>query len=226
MVVTEVGCAGVKPDHKIMDESTPEGKIFLGTYKNIINSPGGPRRIYLSQELNNPLLFWGFFDWDSLEHHENFAKTSLGPEVLKDLPAVLSHGIFTKHIDSTPSLPKALTSPLTDVAVAYFPPETSPEDKSVATAQLQKLLGEYFGDSPEINAIGHSWGLENDFPFDSGKGELNGSILMALVGWSSVEACREFHSTGDYEYFLGSARDITGLLRLDDLQLSCTVLEK
>ncbi|KAL2882070.1 hypothetical protein SGCOL_002332 [Colletotrichum sp. CLE4] len=74
MIVTELGAMGVKPGLNIMDESTPEGEIFMGVYRKIIAAPGAPHRLYLGLELEDPTMVWGFFDWDSIEDHEKFAK--------------------------------------------------------------------------------------------------------------------------------------------------------
>jgi hypothetical protein len=74
MAITEVGLMGVKPNHKVMDESTPEGQILFSIYKNIISLPGGPSRIYLGLETEDPLMLWAFFDWETLGEHEAFAK--------------------------------------------------------------------------------------------------------------------------------------------------------
>ncbi len=75
MSVTEVGCMGVKSGLDIMDETTPEGQILLKAWKPVPDLPGGPRRAYWGLEIENPLKIWAFFDWDSIEHHEKFAKS-------------------------------------------------------------------------------------------------------------------------------------------------------
>jgi hypothetical protein len=79
MAITEVGLMGVKPNHKVMDESTPEGQILFSIYKNIISLPGGPSRIYLGLETEDPLMLWAFFDWETLGEHEAFAKAYVYP---------------------------------------------------------------------------------------------------------------------------------------------------
>ncbi len=74
MAITEVGCMGVKPNHNIMDTSTSEGKILIGTWKAVLSAPGGPSQVYWGLEAENPLMLWAFFDWESVEQHEKFAK--------------------------------------------------------------------------------------------------------------------------------------------------------
>jgi hypothetical protein len=74
MPVTEVGCMGVKPNLNIMDPSTHEGRVLTRTWKAVTSAPGGPHRVCWGLEIENPLRLWAFFDWNSVEEHEKFAK--------------------------------------------------------------------------------------------------------------------------------------------------------
>lgn len=74
MTIIELGRMGVKPGYKIMDESTPEGKILPGAYKSVTALPGGPQNSHWGLELEDELKVWGFFEWNSIEEHEIFAK--------------------------------------------------------------------------------------------------------------------------------------------------------
>ena len=74
MVITEVGRMGVKPNHAVMDDSTPEGQLLTSIWKNIMVAPTGPQRVYWGLEVEDPSKIWGFFDWESVEQHEEFAK--------------------------------------------------------------------------------------------------------------------------------------------------------
>lgn len=75
MTITEIGLMGVKPNLDIMDESTPEGQVLARTYKAIAVAPGGPSQVYYGLEVEDPSKIWAFFDWESIEEHENFAKS-------------------------------------------------------------------------------------------------------------------------------------------------------
>lgn len=75
MPVTEVGCMAVKPGIDIMDDSTPEGQILPKAWKAVLAAPGGPSRIYWSLASDDPLQSWAFFDFNSIEEHENFSKS-------------------------------------------------------------------------------------------------------------------------------------------------------
>ncbi|GJC87683.1 hypothetical protein ColLi_10521 [Colletotrichum liriopes] len=225
MTVTELGCCGVKPGLSIMDEKTPEGQTYLGVYKTLIGSPGGPHRMYLSVDLDEPSMVYGFFDWDSLEHHENFAKT-FGEDIQPDLAKVLTHGEFIKHITATPSLPDALKSPVTDVFLVYYPSDTSAAEKATASTGLQTILNRGFGQHPNVAAISYGWGVQDDFPVHGKDGGKVGSAFSAFVGWSSVEANTEFREAGAHNTIQESIRGLDGVVKLKVLRLHCTVLEK
>jgi hypothetical protein len=75
MTVTEIGLMGVKPGLNIMDESTPEGQILAGAWKAVAAAPGGPSQVFYGLEIEDPSKIWAFFDWDSVEEHEKFAKS-------------------------------------------------------------------------------------------------------------------------------------------------------
>ena len=58
-----------------MDEETWEGKIVAEAWKAVSSVPTGPYQVYYGVEAENPSKLWGFFDFDSIEHHHRFAKS-------------------------------------------------------------------------------------------------------------------------------------------------------
>ncbi|KAK1718884.1 hypothetical protein CaCOL14_004763 [Colletotrichum acutatum] len=225
MIVTELGAVGVKPGLDIMDESTPEGRIYMSVYRKIIVAPGAPHRLFLGVEIEDPSMSWGFFDWDSIEHHEKFAKEH-GAELCKDLHKVLTYGEFCKHITATPSLPDALKSVVTDVFIIYFPSDITPEAKDTATTRLQEILEEGFGQVPEVTATSYGWGVQDNFPVKGGDPNQTGSILTAFVGWFNVEANNTFHQSESYKEIERKLENMEGLIKLRPFRLRCTVLER
>ncbi|WQF79119.1 hypothetical protein CDEST_04133 [Colletotrichum destructivum] len=225
MTVTELGCCGVKPGLKILDENTPEGQIFVGVYKTIISSPGAPHRIYLGVDLDEPSKMYALFDWDSVEHHENFAKT-FGQDIQPDLAKVLTHGEYTKHIAATPSLQEALTSSVTDVFLVYYSPDISAAEKDKVTADFGKILDERFRQHPDVAAFSYGWGLQNDFPVYGKDGGKVGSLFSAFVGWSTTEANTKFRESGAHDAIQQSIRALDGVVELKALRLACKFLEK
>lgn len=75
MPVTEISCMGVKPNVDIMDESTPEGQVLPRAWKTVTAAPGGPHKVYWSLQVEDPSKVWTFFEWDSVDDHEKFAKS-------------------------------------------------------------------------------------------------------------------------------------------------------
>ncbi|TQN65324.1 hypothetical protein CSHISOI_10116 [Colletotrichum shisoi] len=225
MTVTELGCCVVKPGLKILDEDTPEGQIYVGVYKMIISSPGAPHRIYLSIDLDEPSKVYGLFDWDSVEHHERFAK-EFGKDFQPDLAKVLTHGEYIKHIAATPSLPEALTSSVADVFLAYYPSDISEAEKDEVAAGFGNILDERFRQHPDVTAFSYGWGLQNDFPVCGKDGGKVGSAFSAFVGWSTNEANAKFRDSGAHDAIQQSIRALDGVVELKALRLACKFLEK
>lgn len=75
MTIVEIGCMGAKPGLRVMDESTPEGKVLPNAYNSATVLPGGPQNAFWGLEAENTLKLWAFFEWNSIEEHELFANT-------------------------------------------------------------------------------------------------------------------------------------------------------
>ncbi|KAF4436788.1 hypothetical protein F53441_13173 [Fusarium austroafricanum] len=201
MTITELGPMGVKPDMNIMDPSTPEGQILHQAWNTCVTKPGGPRRIYYGLESADPSKIWGFFDFDSVEQHRQFAE-EYGAEAVKDLPKICTHGEFTKHVKMIPSS-DVLGSPFTEILLAYFPHDVSKEKQEDLSVQLQEIL-KSFEDFPGVTKLAHGWGVENDFPARSENGKPR-SVLMAFVGWFSSDALQLSAGADEYKEHLERA---------------------
>lgn len=75
MAIVEIGMMGVQHGKTPMEPSTPDGKILDDAWKTITSAPGGPTRVCWGLEEDDQSRVWAFFDWDSLEQHEQFAKS-------------------------------------------------------------------------------------------------------------------------------------------------------
>ena len=73
--VVEVGLMGVKTGKKPMNPKTSDGKILIDAWEAVIKAPRGPQRVYWGLEVEDSSKIWAWFDWKSLEEHENFAKS-------------------------------------------------------------------------------------------------------------------------------------------------------
>jgi hypothetical protein len=83
--------------------------------------------------------------------------------------------------------PYVLQSPVTEVLLAYFPSDISAAEKEVAGAQFEQLVRKSLNGCLDVKGVSYGWGTENDFPVRGEKGQV-GSVLMAFIGWPSVEA--------------------------------------
>ncbi|KAJ5167377.1 uncharacterized protein N7482_006158 [Penicillium canariense] len=218
MTITEVGCMGVKPSLDVINDSTTEGQILTKLYKYVVTAPGGPLRVYWGLEIENPSYLWALFDWNSIQDHENFAKT-LGQEAAKESPKILTHGLFTEHITATQSLPVALQSPITEVILAYFPSDISSAQKDAAITNLKNSEKDLLI-FPDIGALSYGWGVESDFPVRDGQENQRASILMSFIGLDSIDAHTKFRKTPTFEKLLSLIKNMEKIMKLESLSVS------
>lgn len=119
----------------------------------------------------------------------------------------------------------ALQSPVTEVVLAFFPSDISSAGKDTAIAQLQKFVEKSLDGCPDVKGVSFGWGVENDFPIRGEKGQV-GSVLMALIGWPSVEASMKFRETETSKENVEFIRGIEGIVRLAIFHISCRTLER
>lgn len=75
MAIIEVGCMIVKPEKNVLDGSTTEGQILNKAWNSVLVAPDGPRWNCWGVEAGDSRRLWGFFEFESIEHHAEFAKT-------------------------------------------------------------------------------------------------------------------------------------------------------
>lgn len=75
MAIVEVGMMGVQAGKTPMDPATADGKILRQAWKSVIRASEGPKRVLWGTEFSDPSRIWGFFDWESIEQHEAFARS-------------------------------------------------------------------------------------------------------------------------------------------------------
>ncbi|KAJ4141763.1 hypothetical protein NW768_000980 [Fusarium equiseti] len=227
MVVQELGAMGVKPGLDIMDATTPEGKILYQAWQTCLDKTAGPSRVFYGLEEDNPLKIWGFFDWDTVQQHEEFAVKD-GADVVKDISKICTHGEMTKHIQMVPSS-DVFQSPLTEVFLAYFPTDFPEAEKDKATAQLRDILDKSFGGCSDVAGVAHSWSVENDWPVRREKQVVtgqSGSALVGFVGWTSDVAQKVFRQTAAYKEAVAEISGLTGVVSLDIVSLRCKHMKR
>lgn len=72
--VTEFSYFTLTRDVDALDASTDTGKAIALAVDTALKQPGA-RRSYVGAEIENPLNFWLFLDWESIEHHMNYQKS-------------------------------------------------------------------------------------------------------------------------------------------------------
>jgi hypothetical protein len=75
MAIVEVGMMGVQAGKTPMDPATADGKILRQAWESVIRASEGPKRVLWGTEFSDPSRIWGFFDWESIEQHEAFARS-------------------------------------------------------------------------------------------------------------------------------------------------------
>ncbi|KAJ3037437.1 hypothetical protein HDV00_001676 [Rhizophlyctis rosea] len=225
MPITELGCCTIKSGLDVMNESTKEGQLLSGAWTAVSKAPTGPYNVYYGVEVENPSEVWAFFDFDSVEGHTNFAKTH-GAEAVKDLPQVLSHSEFgSKHVDFAPYPPTALLAPVTEILLAYFPSDISPETKAAATANWKQFVDNALHKCKDVTAVNYGWGVENDFPIRGVEDGQKGSVLVALIGWPSIDAHMEFRETEEFKQNIGLLPSMEGVLKMTMFHVHCRHLK-
>ena len=147
-----------------------------------------------------------------------------GAEAVKELPTVLTHGEFSKHVMLSPSS-HVLQSPVTEVLLAYFPSDISAAEKEVAGAQFEQLVQKSLNGFLDVKGVSYGWGTENDFPVRGEKGQV-GSVLMAFIGWPSVKATTKARETETSKEDVELVRNIEGVVKFATFHISCRTLER
>ncbi|KAF6821149.1 hypothetical protein CPLU01_12576 [Colletotrichum plurivorum] len=224
MTVTEIGVMGVKAGVDVMDPSRPEGMVIPKAYHAVTAHPEGPHRASWGLDLEDPLKVWCFFDFDTVDHHATFANRCAA-EIVKDLPTVLSHGGWMKHVAfSSPSKP-ALTSSLAEVVVAHFPKTIGAGEKDAAVKQLEAAAGQGLRDIPGFQDATWGWSEEHDFPVIADEKQ-TGQALVLLVGWSGLDAQKASRESEAWKAVEAALKGMDGRFEMSSFRVSCLSAEE
>ncbi|KAF4966743.1 hypothetical protein FSARC_5608 [Fusarium sarcochroum] len=223
MTITQVACVGVNPGINIINPGTPEGRILAGIWRNVTTMVGGPQRVFWGLEVLNPSRIWIFVDWESIEKSENFTKNS-AQEALQGFTKICTHSEFIKHVNLSPSS-DVLCATITEIMLVYFPKDFSQSQKDEASAKLQLIINNSFGECSDVEKFAHGWGVENDFPVKGVRGNL-GCVFTILVGWSGYKKQRTFHMTEAYQKALEAMRTLKGSISFHNLSSNFSVIER
>ncbi|TDZ14791.1 hypothetical protein Cob_v012402 [Colletotrichum orbiculare MAFF 240422] len=224
MTITEIGCMGVKPGLDIMDDNTPEGKVLTTAYNAVTVRPSGPQNAFWGLQVEDPTKLWAFFDFESVEAHMEFGKLH-GVEIVKDLPSILTHSVFMKHLALTSSSPAAFKAPLTEIIFVHFPGIITEVRKTEHAKELGIVLDGMAAQSPHILAVSWGWSVENDFPSQL-EGAEAGSVLAGVVGWHGVKEQEAFRTTAAYHNAEVMIKSLDGIVNFSSVWVLCRSSER
>ncbi|KAM5350182.1 hypothetical protein ACJ41O_006687 [Fusarium nematophilum] len=221
--VTEFSYVTLNEGVNAFDESSDAGKALENALVTVLKQPGA-RRVYTGVEIENPSNLWLFLDWESVDHHANYRKSELHGPVIESLKP---HTDFTKglnkHVTVTPYPPEdvldKVRSPVTEVLQAYFPSDYDVASRATATRRLEEFAGRALKTSPDWRGISYGWSVEDDVPV-KGQEDKTGVMLVAFIGWPSVEAHQKFRETEPFKENIGLLREIPGLVKLSVFHVS------
>ncbi|KAF2031448.1 hypothetical protein EK21DRAFT_63319 [Setomelanomma holmii] len=200
MPVVEFGLMGVQPNHPVTNLTTPSGQILQRAWDAVVGALNGPRWAFGGVEVDNAERLWGFFEFESVEQHAEFAKT-FGAEAVKDLPKILNKSMFQKHIDVGKDFRNVLQPECTEIVLVYFNSKISGEEQEQASETVEMIADMDLRSCVDVKAVSVGWSIENDFPVLGGEEGQAGKVLGVFVGWESVDArkkVRETEGNGDY----------------------------
>jgi heme-degrading monooxygenase HmoA len=225
--VTEFSYVTLKQGINVFDESAA-AKTYQNVIDTVLRQPGA-RRVYTSLEVEDPSKLWLFLDWDTLEDHENYPKSADHGPIIESLqPLADFEKSMNKHVTLNPFPPEdvldSASSPVTEVLVAFFPSDYSISSRAAATRRLEQFAAQALKASPDWRGISYGWSVENDVPIRGDEGN-SGAMLVAFIGWPSLEAHQKFRETDDFKQNIGLLREMEGLLKLSTFHVSCVSKE-
>ena len=102
----------------------------------------------------------------------------------------------------------------------YFSSDIDADSKAKAVALLDEFTEKGLKTAPDFKGISSGWSVEDDVPV-RGEEDKTGSMLVAFIGWPSVEAHMKFRDTQEFKDSIGLLRNIPGLIKLAAFHVSC-----
>ncbi|KAI1211008.1 uncharacterized protein F4807DRAFT_46918 [Annulohypoxylon truncatum] len=231
--VTEFVLLPIKPD------AAPEtvSSVIQANIATLLAQPGC-QRVRQSRVHEDQAKLRLFADWDSVDAHRAFASdasaytpfrermgpiidaSSFGPANPRQPPY---HVAFTPFPPTVLDGPDKSQSPVVEVLQFYFAGDVTDEQRAkvegTAKEFLEKLRSSTKGMTGE-SALG--WSVETDVRF---KGEPS-RVMVAAVGWTSVEAHHQIRDTEAFKELIPMLRGLEGLKGMDMCHVANTTTEK
>jgi hypothetical protein len=94
----------------------------------------------------------------------------------------------------------------------YFPSDISAAARDEVNSRVQEWVEKAVKSCLDITSLSYGWGLENDFPVRGGENGQTGSLLMALVGWTSTDAQVRFQETDIFKDSIHLLTELNGVI--------------
>ncbi|KAI1135521.1 hypothetical protein F5Y05DRAFT_421454 [Hypoxylon sp. FL0543] len=172
---------------------------------NAIKAAPGNQIVRASPLHDNPEQFRFFIDWDSLEAHQAFQASEVYSTFMSEVAPHVAAPSAIAHFELTPFPPAVLDeSPVTEIFQMYFEPDA---DEAANLAAAKKVAAKFPG-ATGLTSVG--WSVEKDVDYQGGKAR----VLVALIGWESVEAHHAAVQTDSFKqitsYFQTGTKGIKG----------------
>lgn len=136
-----------------------------------------------------------------------------------DLPKV-----FIKHASVAPFPPGSVLdntqSAVTEILTLFFPADITPDAKAAAASRLDEFVEKALKKCSDFKGASCGWSVENDVPV-TGQDDITGSMLVAFIGWPSVDAHIKFRETQPFMDNIALLRNIPSLIELGAFHVSC-----
>uniref|UniRef100_L2FF46 Uncharacterized protein n=1 Tax=Colletotrichum fructicola (strain Nara gc5) TaxID=1213859 RepID=L2FF46_COLFN len=212
MGFTEFSHFASKSGAPFPDPDTPEGKDIKHMLETAAAQPGAGR-IYPRGREAAPA------------EHLAYRTTPGHDVVAKSMSSYLdwTDG-YIKHIVTKPWPPTILAeAPVTEVLTLFFPAELEEPAKEELSKQLEVFKVKALDTSSDFKGIAYGWSKENDVPITSEDGKA-GNLLVAFIGWPSVEAHLKFRETEAFRDNIGLLREMKGIVKLGIFHVACRSL--
>lgn len=144
---------------------------------------------------------------------------------MKGFGKVFDSLVFQKHLGNDAFPPTALRSPVTEIMMAYFPPDISAEAKAAATERIAQFKHQGLDKCAHVQGVNFGWSLENDFPVPEGDEGQKATALSLFIGWPSIDAHMQFRETEAFQEAVGLLRGLEGVVKLTMCHVKCRVLD-
>lgn len=132
---------------------------------------------------------------------------------------------YIKHVVTKPWPPTVVAeAPVTEVLTLFFPSDLDDAAKEALSQQFEEFKTKALDQAADCRGVAYGWSTENDVPVTGEPGK-TGSLLVAFIGWPSVEAHMKFRETEVFKENIGLLRGMKDIVKLGVFHVACKSLE-